>query len=352
MSTLNVAILGAGGIARDQHIPAWLSVPQARVVAAADPSAEALSLVEQRHGIARLERDYQALLDDKTIDVVDVCVPSALHAEVAVAALAAGKHVLCEKPMSTSRAGAEAILRAYRGRDRKLMIAQNMRFEPSVTRLRGYLARHGIGDVYYGRGQWLRRRRVPAKPGFTERRMSGGGPLYDLGVHLLDLAWWLMDCPLPERVTGAVYDHLARRDDLGGEWGQWNPQTIDVEDFAAGMIRFRGGSMLSLEVSWLAPQKEDEFWRLQLFGKQGGVSWPDCTISGETDRTPWDVSLPHVPNMPKSHHLVIQHFADCVLHDRPVMIPPEQSATIIAILESLYESSRASREVEVRGWET
>lgn len=341
---LHVALIGAGSIAREQHLPAWTKVPDATVVAVADPSPAALAAAAEEFSIGRCVSDYRELLDNPSINVVDVCVPSALHASVSIAALQAGKHVLCQKPMATSRADAQAMLDAARSAGKKLMIGQHIRFEPSVRQLCSYLAKHPPGEIYYARSQWLRRRRLPGRAGFTHKAQSGGGALYDIGVHMVDLAWWMMGCPRPTVASGVATNHLARRTTLGSEWGHWDPATIDVEDFAAGLIRFDNGAALSLEVSWLALQPEDEFYKLQLFGAEAGVIWPDQVIVGEDDKIPWDVKLAPAKGE-KAHRQVIYEFARAVLDDTPVPISPEQSATVIAILESLYRSSELGREV-------
>ena len=343
---LRVALLGTGAIARSQHLPAWSKLPEFKMVALADASPVSLAAVPSEFQIERRVSDYRELLDDPDIDVVDICVPSALHSEVVIAALQAGKHVLCEKPMATSRADAAAMLAAWRASGKKLMIAQHMRFEPSVIQLRTYLEHNSPGDVYYSRGQWLRRRRLPARPGFTDKRLSGGGALYDLGVHLLDLAWWLIGCPRPMTVSGATFNRLARRRDIGSEWGTWEPTTIDVEDFATGLVKFEGGSAMNLEVSWLGFQPQDEFWRLQMYGTRSGVSWPEGVIVGEDNLIPWDLKLAEAKGE-KAHHHVIRQFARSVADDTPVPVPPEQSANVIAMLDGLYASSASGREAVI-----
>ena len=136
----------------------------------------------------------------------------------------------------------------------------------------------------------VRRRRLPARPGFTDRWLAVAVRDSDLGVHLLDLAWWMIGCPRPTSVTGVTHNHLGRRGDLGSEWGEWDAARIDVEDFAAGLVRLEGAA-LSLEVSWLAFQPEKEFWRLQMYGSAAGISWPEGLIVGEDQRIPWDTRL-------------------------------------------------------------
>ncbi len=347
---LRVAIVGTGAIARDQHLPAWSKVPFAKVVAAADASRVILDLVADQFEIERRTLDYRELLEGDLVDVVDICVPSALHAQVACDALGAGKHVLCEKPLATSREDAQRILQAYESSGKKLMVGQHLRFDPNVRRLHNYLQTHPAGRIYYARAQWLRRRRLPARPGFTQRTLSGGGALYDLGVHMLDLSWWLCGCPRPISVTGFTFNHLARRRDVGSEWGVWDPAAMDVEDFACGLIRLDGGTALHLEVSWLALQPEDEFYRLQIFGDQAGIVWPDNIVFGESDAIPWDLKLGDAKGE-KGHYQVVAEFADAVFHDKPVPVPPTQSATMISVLDSLYRSAASGREEAVEAFD-
>ena len=343
---LRVAVIGAGGIARGEHLPAWRDIPHARVVAIADPSGESLMAAGDRFSIERRVRDYRHLLDDRRIDVIDICAPSALHAEMTIAALESGKHVLCEKPMTTSQREATAVLEAQRRAAGKLMIAQHLRFHPATLALRSCMRRFPLGEVYYARAHWLRRRRLPATPSFTCKKLSGGGALFDLGVHMLDLAWWMMGCPEPVSASGTISDRLSRRTDLGGEWGTWNPNRVEVEDFAAGWIRFAGGAVLSLETSWLGFQAQPEVRRIELHGDAAGASWPDACMFGETRKRPWSIYLAPSTTQ-KAHRKVVDEFAAAVLEDRPVPVPTVQCAAVIGMLEAVYRSAADRREVPI-----
>lgn len=341
---LRVAIIGTGAIARSQHLPAWTQIPDARVVALTDSSPAALDLAADRFGISRRESDYRRVLDDPQIDLVDICAPSALHGQIVLAALDAGKHVLCEKPLATFRNELSAILAAEKSSGKKLMCCQHMRFMSTIEQARELIAKHPLGQIYFARAQWLRRRRLPGRPGFTTRSLSGGGPLYDLGIHMLDLALWMMDFPPARSVSAATFDHLARREDLGTEWGQWDASKIDVEDFAVGQVRFANGAILSLEASWLGFQPQIEYWQLQLFGTQAGLVWPGTRLMGERNCQPWELAVA-LPTERNPHHEAIRRFARSVLDDTPVPIPARQSAAAIAILDAMYRSSAAKSEV-------
>jgi predicted dehydrogenase len=139
---------------------------------------------------------------------------------------------------------------------------------------------------------------------------------------------------------------LADRPDLSGAWGDWDHRSIDVDDFAAGFVRFANGAALTVEVSWLAFQPEREFTRLQCYGSRGGGVWPDGVIVGETNRVPWDLRLPEVPRT-SPHHEEIYQFARAVRDGLPSPIPVEDSLNVIRILEAFYQSSKAGKEVAV-----
>jgi predicted dehydrogenase len=201
-----------------------------------------------------------------------------------------------------------------------------------------------LGDVYYSRAQWLRRRLLPARPTFTEKRLSGGGPAFDIGVHVLDLACWFMGWPQPVSVSATLGTFLARNPNLGGEWGEWDHQRVDVEDFAAGFVRFANGAVLTLETSWLAFQPEKETVKVQCYGTRGGLVWPDGVLVGETNRTPWDLKLCDVSRNP-AHHDEIVAFAEAIRDGRPSPIPVEETLNGIRVLEAFYRSSELRREV-------
>jgi predicted dehydrogenase len=344
---LRIGIVGVGGIGRDQHLPGWAAVPFAEVVAAADVSEEALQRASLPPACRSRLRDWQDLVALDGLDVVDICTPNRTHAAIALAALRSGKHVLCEKPLATTAEEVRTLARTARSAGRLLMTAQHLRFDPCARQLKGLIDAGLLGDRYYARARWLRRRLLPSRPTFTERRLSGGGSALDIGVHVLDLAYWLLGAPEPVSVSAVAEARLAHRADLTGVWGDWDRGRFDVEDFAAAFVRFAGGAALTLEASWLAFQPEREVIRVECLGTRGGVVWPDGTLAGETNRVPWDLRLHETPATPP-HLAEIQAFALAVREGLPSPVPVEETLAVVRILEALYESAQAGREVFFR----
>jgi predicted dehydrogenase len=161
---------------------------------------------------------------------------------------------------------------------------------------------------------------------------------------MLDLAYWLMGAPEPRSVSAFAEAKLAHRPDVTGSWGDWDHERFDVEDFAAGFVRFANGATLTLEASWLAFQPERELIRVQCYGTHGGAVWPEGVLTGETNRVPWNLRLEEVPQT-TAHHEEILQFALAVRDDLPSPVPVEESLQVVRILEAFYQSAREGREV-------
>src|SRR5262249_19570151 len=257
-----------------------------------------------------------------------------------------GKHVLCEKPLATTVPEVETLQQAARSSGRLLMTGQHLRFDAGSRQLKGLIDGGLLGDVYYTRAQWLRRRLLPPAATFIECRLNGGGPAFDVGVHVLDLACWFLGFPEPVSVSALVDARLAQRPDLSGSWGDWDRSRFDVEDFAAAFVRFADGSVLLLETSWLAFQPERECTRVQCFGSHGGIIWPDGVVVGETNRVPWDLKATDTPRTPPHHEEILQ-FALAVREGSPSPVPVEETLKVVRILEGIYRSGQERREVRL-----
>ncbi|MCD6289182.1 MAG: Gfo/Idh/MocA family oxidoreductase, partial [Anaerolineae bacterium] len=277
--TLKVGIIGVGGIART-HMPGWAASEYAEVVAGCDIDEHVLQEWGRANGITRLTTHAEDLFRDPGIDIVDICTPNMYHAELTIAALDAGKHVICEKPLAPTPSEIQRMIAARDRSGKLLMTAQHFRFMGTSRALKAEIDAGALGDVYHARSWMLRRAALPARLSFVLKRHSGGGPCIDIGVHILDLTLWLMGNPKPVAVTGVARNELARHPGAFSSWGlRPVPSEMDVEDFAAAFVRFENGATLILEVSWMLHHNtmtaDRQIW---LYGTEGGAHWPQCEI--------------------------------------------------------------------------
>ncbi|MDF2440673.1 MAG: hypothetical protein JWN98_1657 [Abditibacteriota bacterium] len=348
-NSVRVGIIGVG--IGQAHIKGYSKVPQANIAALCDLDENRARQVAGDNKLENVDivSDYRALLDRSDIDAVSVCLPNSLHAPIAIAALQAGKHVICEKPLATTSKEAQKIADAATKSGKKCMVAQVKRFGPEARALKQIMESGALGNIYYGHAFWLRKRGIPGYGGwFTTKAMSGGGPLIDIGVHLLDAAWWLAGCPQPVAVMGATYAEFGPKGKGLGGWGvQKNPKgTFDVEDLAVGLIRFANGMTINLEVSW-ALHTERENQGVELFGSDGGCEWTNSVaLFREVNNLP-TVSKLEIPSG-DAWQGEMQHFIDSILNDTTPDPDAAQGVWMMKMLEGLYKSAETKREVVIK----
>jgi len=340
---LRVGVIGTGFVARGAHLPAWKALPGARVTALCDASSEALEAAgEEVPGAARFT-DARALLASG-VDAVSICTWNAAHYPLALAALEAGVHVLCEKPLGISTAEVRALGAAADARGLVLMAQHPLRFDGPALAARACLREGRVGPVHHARVRALRRNRVPTLPGFTDIALSGGGAVLDLGVHALDMALWLMDFPRPVRVSGAIRTPFARGTDIAGHWGDWDRERISVEDSGVGLVHFENGATLSLECAWLGHHGEEGI-RCELFGQAGTLNWPSGEWMSQGDFFRQEQG--EIPETGEPQAAAVRAFYEAVTGDKISPVPWREAAASLEIIEALYASSREGREIRM-----
>lgn len=355
MKKLRLGIIGTGGIARCCHIQPLLKNPEIEVVAVCDIVEDKLARFAKEFGIKDTFVDYRDLLARDDIDAVDICTPNYLHSTIAVDALKKGKHVFTEKPDAVS---VEEVLKMQKmavKTGKILMAMRNNRYRPDTQFLKKYIIDGHMGQIYAAKCGWIRRRGIPGAGGwFTTKALSGGGPLIDLGVHMIDVTIWMMGSPRPVSVVGSTFSkfshNTAASDSANAGFGEKKAGGIfDVEDLATGFIKFDNGACLSFEFSW-ASNVETEDAYFDLMGSQGGAKshWgAPLKIFSETsgaliDSTP--ILPPTSPDIGQ-HGLNLYHFANCVLHGQTPDFVPQQGVDMIKILTAIYKSAETGREV-------
>lgn len=346
----NVGVIGAGGISRT-HMPGWAASPYARVVAGADVNPVILEQWGRDFGVAQLTVEPAELLADPDIDIIDVCTPNMYHTDFVVAALNAGKHVICEKPLAVTPAEIRRMIAARDASGKQLMTAQHHRFSGVSQAVRREVELGALGEVYHARSWMLRRSAYLPTPTFVYLEHAGGGALIDIGVHILDLTLWLMGNPEPVSVSGVTRTDLARRPGVFSSWHEGDmPADIDVEEFAAAFVRFASGATLMLEVSWIlhhdTPIEDMQLW---LYGTEGGLRWPEAKFlsSNYATRQFYDRTLGRTEDVMEPHAFECYEFARALAEGRPSPVPPEQSLQVSRILDAVYRSQVLGREIRL-----
>jgi len=349
---LKVGMVGVGGIS-GSHVPGWEASGDAEIAAGSDLNGAALEAFGRRTGATRLYADAAKLFADAQIDIVDICTPNGSHAPLAIAAMEAGKHVICEKPLAT---GPDEIRRMIAARDRTgkmLMTAQHFRFAGTSKALKRQLELGVLGDVYHARG-WMMRRAgaTTSRPGFYVKKLSGGGACIDIGVHILDLTLWMMGNPKPVSVSAATRDVMAKQPGAFSDWDGVVQPEWDVEESAVAFVRFDTGATMVLEVSWFLHHHYDnpfEDIQMWLYGSHGGCHWPRCEIyRADNERQQHtNTQLMRTKDLLEPHAQECLEFAAAIRAGAPSPGPAEESLQVMTIIDGIYRSQEAGGEVKL-----
>ncbi|MBN2004348.1 MAG: Gfo/Idh/MocA family oxidoreductase [Anaerolineae bacterium] len=350
---LRVGVVGLG-VGR-HHLLSYLKIPGVEVVAAADANPERLQEVGAANGVPYLYADYRPLVDRNDLDIVNVCTPNSLHAPVTIAALESGKHVLCEKPLASTLADAEQMVATSERTGRALAVTFNHRERGDVQTLKRLIDEGRLGRIYHAKAWWLRRNGIPGLGSwFTKKNLAGGGPLIDLGVHMLDMALFLMGEPCALAVSGAAYAELGPRGRGGNPWAKKQPSgdvAYDVEDLASAFIRLDGNATLLLETSWATYRADNDEYGITLYGTEGGaeirvvnyVQEDTLKVFVDLAGTPVDVH-PH-PGKGEGHLASIRAFVECLRGGDWRDCHGREGLARTRIIDACYRSAEIGREI-------
>ncbi|CAN5871257.1 Gfo/Idh/MocA family oxidoreductase [soil metagenome] len=348
--TLKVGVIGVGGIAKT-HMPGWAASTDAEVVAGCDLNAAVLQDWGKLHGVNKLVSSPADLFNDPDIDIIDVCTPNMSHASLSIAALEAGKHVICEKPLAPTPNAIRDMIAARNKAGKLLMTAQHFRFKGNSQAMKKEITSGALGDIYHARSWMMRRNGMIPTPSFILKEFSGGGPCIDIGVHILDLTLWLMGNPKPVAVTGVAKAPLAHHPGQFAAWsGTLLSQDYDVEDFAAAFVRFDTGATLVLEVSWfLHHDIQGEDMQMWLYGTEGGCHWPKAEFlsTNYATRQLVNSTLQLTKDPMEPHALECVEFGRAIAAGAPSPVPAEQSLDVLTILDGIYRSQQTGGEVKL-----
>ena len=347
---IKVGVIGTGGIS-GVHLGGYSRNPNAEIYALCDINEKNLAKRAEEYKVSRTFTDYREMLALKELDAVSVCTWNSAHAECAIAALRAGKHVLCEKPMALNTAQAQEMEKAAKENGKLLMIGFVRRFGNDCAVLKDFIDSGSFGEIYYAKAQYLRRKGCPGG-WFGDKSRSGGGPLIDLGVHVIDLCRYLMGGPQPVSVYGATFNKLGDRRHIKDARGYSSTvvskdDIFDVEDMATALIRFDNGAVLSVEASF-SLNIEKDVGNIELFGTKAGCKLdPELTIF--TDMNDYLANVKLAQSTALSFDGLfdneINHFVECIETGKPCRNPAQDGVTLMKILDGIYESARTGHEV-------
>lgn len=360
MDKVRMGFIGCGGIANGKHLPAQKRNPAAEMVAFCDVIEDRAQKACKEYGVpgAKVYTDYRELLKDDSIDAVFVLTPNCSHCEITVAALEAGKHVMCEKPMAMNYAEAKKMLAARDKSGKVLTVGYQNRYRPDSLYLKGQAEAGMFGDIYYAEAIAIRRRAVPTWGVFLDEEKQGGGPLIDIGTHALDLTLWTMNNYEPEMVVGTKYHKLAPHANSANAWGPWDPEKFTVEDSAFGFVRMKNGATIYLESSWALNTLDVHEAKTILCGDKGGADMMGeggaLRINGERFGKTY-VTEPGLGaggvafydgETVSAADLEAKMWIAHVLDDNaPLITKPEQAIVVTKILEAIYTSSATGKPV-------
>ena len=342
MDETKVGIIGAGGIAGGKHLPGHRNVEGASIIAVCDIDRQRAENFAKQHDIKHVFTDYNDLVAMPELDAVSVCTPNNFHAPPTIAALEAGKHVICEKPIAGNANDGQAMVDAQKASGKVLQIGLQSRFGTEARTLRKLYEDGFFGDIYYARAMAMRRRGVPASPSFITKSIAGGGPLIDIGVHILDVLLWMIGTPKPIEAFGSIAQKFGHQADVINPWGKWTPAQFDVEDFAMGVIRFEGGLTVTLETAWAS--HIENTGTTFFMGDRAGATYGPARIYTDKEGEMIDYEPELLTGLPGE----FESFHKAIREGLSSPVPPEEVLLIAKIFDALYESARIGRSVPIK----
>jgi len=348
MSTIRYGFIGAGQIA-EYSANIINGHANSSVVAVQDLSAERLADLSAKCRIPKTYATAAELFADPEVDAVYIAVPNKFHVPLTLQALEAGKHVMLEKPFAMNYAEAQQAADAAQKAGKVLTLGMNQRFGQNQQKFRTLVEKGSFGEIYHAKAYWYRRTGIP-KLGtwFGNREIAGGGCLYDIGVHLLDLCLYVIGRFDAVSVSGNTYTKFGNRGLGEGGWGKSDREGIlfDVEDFATAHIRFADGLSVSLDVSWACHTAQGNRLDVEIFGTEAGGKVMDGRVFRRDAQTSEYVTLEEIPAAVRFPHGERFHnFTNHLLDGEELCVTIDQALAVQKILDGIAESSRTGREV-------
>ncbi len=350
-SDVRFGFIGAGAIA-GYAADVILRHAHAKLVAVQDPHAERRIAFQKKYSLECAHETTEELLANKSVDAVYIAVPNKFHIPLTLQALEAGKHVFLEKPFAMNAAEAEKAIATAKAYNLVLAVGMNHRFTADSQKIKQLIVDGVLGDIYHAKASWMRRSGIP-KLGtwFVSKEMAGGGSLYDIGVHMLDLCLYLINNFEPVSVVGATYTKFGNRGLGEGGWGLSERSNIpfDVDDFASAFIRFANGATVTLDSSWACHRAEASTENVEIFGTEAGAALRPARLFRADPRPPASYQVLNELNVPLKmpHQERFHNFINHLRGEEELCTTTHQALVVQKILDAISESSRTGKEVVI-----
>ena len=332
MENVGLALVGAGNIAQNIHLPLLAKMPNVRLLALCDKNLSKAKMIAERYGIPHVCRSVEELQKIEGLRAVDICTSTDAHYENTLACLEAGLDVLVEKPLARTRAEAQALVDASTRNERKLMVGMNHRFRPDTALMKNYIEQNQLGNLYYVKCGWLKQRSSDAK-WMAQAEKSGGGVLLDLGIVMIDLLMYIFNYKKVRSVNASMFYH----------------QTRSVEDVVIATINFEDGSVATVETSW-SLMRPDDLYYCNVYGRKGSAYINPFKVikqdgQGFSTYTNENSTRSKMSQYSKSYELELKHFVNAVQDIVPVISTGWEAVERMKLVEAMYTSANEKCEV-------
>ena len=344
-----IAYIGCGGIAQT-HLAALKTMPDVEVVAGVDNDTDRFAVMQEKWGVNKLYKDWPTMLKEIQPDGVVVCTPNGVHSQPAIDSANAGAHVMVEKPMALDPKQCQQMIEASKKAGKKLAVGFQYRYHPSTEFLTRARDAGEFGNVMFVKCQALRRRGIPNWGVFGRKELQGGGPLIDIGVHVIEMAHYTMGSPKPVAASGNTWTYLGNKaSDVASMWPNWDYKTYTIEDLAIGQIRFDNGAILQIEAMF-AGHIEKDVWNFSLVGDKGGGNWDPAGLYTDRAGTMINSTPSFLSSKTDFHNLFIaklRNWIDASVNGTELRAPGEAGLAVQKMLDGVYRSAAAGKEVTI-----
>lgn len=350
MKKLKVGIIGCGNIGTTAHIPAYLADGTAEITWFCDVILERAEKQRDEVGSGKVTEDYREVLADPEVDAISVCTPNTFHSEISVAALEAGKNVLCEKPAAYNYEEAEKMLAARNSSGKILNIGVVNRFNDAVIQIKELIDEGRLGEIYHVYASFRAHRSIPGLGGaFTTKEIAGGGALIDWGVHYLDIVMFCTGDPTPITVSAEAFSKLGKDIPNYVFESMWAgpPKldgTYDVDDSVTALVRTEG-PVISVHGAWAQNiGVEDRY--IDFMGTKGGIRLQYgggfTLYSTDGDKLTEETFPAPESNMFNNE---IREFLNCIRGENKCVADIEKAILTSHMIQAMYDSSEQGREI-------